>query len=830
MPRHRTVRGKQQHLPGGIEPGVGHLEIVIPTIPMWEQVGGDMSPGAYGGILAKADGNSIELLEIQPVREHVGDSEAAEIGFPFWTKEAYFDLNDLDPKSDDVRSALQSIGMELTTLEDDFTPEQRAMVIAEALLGWGRGDEGESGWSKDVVPEQVKWWGGKIAGPEYLADDDESFKDDVLGYLRMTPEAALQLAGELSQQVSGSKPRSIPGGYRFSDKNEAAQFTTYSPEYSQKVVVVVSIFADGSATVGFFGDEGTSETTRYENVGHFTYSSRTDLPEMVKDIQWVWETVDGYAASWQEDEGGEVDETGRTKTASMYQEAKVFINGRFQVGFTFTPQHGPYDAARTVLQHARSGDVIEVKQDNEVWTYDVTRQPGKPATIVERIESRVDPRTWAEDADGQSTTAPREPALKRVGARDVGDGRTYSGSDIARMHDDLRNHWAADFEEEWRTSGSNVPVRRNLPMSSENALKLAGELSQQVSGSKPKPLPGGYRFSDKNEAAQFTTYSPEYSQKVVCVVSVFEDGSTAVGIFSDEGLSGTATYENIAHFTYDGADVSSMVKDIEWVWKTVDGYAASWQEDDGGEVDEHRGAKREPSFKRVGARVKYNYTDGPIPAGTLGTIIGFLPRSYQAQIRWDNETVSNHTPDEYDMIHRGTKAAEARRPTKSTPAWQSRRIDLNFAGYDFTSGPDGTVIHRDALPPRVPGKDYGADPIGDGTFRMVPSGDIVDFDERNRRLKPIRETRGVRQLHESAYKQGTRLTAKKDFQFKAPGARGRQITVKAGQKFWVTNTGLDPAHKNIVMIDREGKGHISHGYAFSPEMIADLFQVEPSQR
>lgn len=30
--------------------------------------------------------------------------------------------------------------------------------------------------------------------------------------------------------------------------------------------------------------------------------------------------------------------------------------------------------------------------------------------------------------------------------------------------------------------------------------------------------------------------------------------------------------------------------------------------------------------------------------------------------------------------------------------------------------------------------DYGADPIGDGTFRMVPSGDVVDLAERNRRL------------------------------------------------------------------------------------------------
>lgn len=30
--------------------------------------------------------------------------------------------------------------------------------------------------------------------------------------------------------------------------------------------------------------------------------------------------------------------------------------------------------------------------------------------------------------------------------------------------------------------------------------------------------------------------------------------------------------------------------------------------------------------------------------------------------------------------------------------------------------------------------DYGADPVGDGMFRMVPSGDIVDYDERCRRL------------------------------------------------------------------------------------------------
>ncbi len=44
-----------------------------------------------------------------------------------------------------------------------------------------------------------------------------------------------------------------------------------------------------------------------------------------------------------------------------------------------------------------------------------------------------------------------------------------------------------------------------------------------------------------------------------------------------------------------------------------------------------------------------------------------------------------------------------------------------------------TPVKR-AIDLHAPG-DYGADPVGDGTFRMVPSGDIVDFDERNRRLK-----------------------------------------------------------------------------------------------
>lgn len=45
---------------------------------------------------------------------------------------------------------------------------------------------------------------------------------------------------------------------------------------------------------------------------------------------------------------------------------------------------------------------------------------------------------------------------------------------------------------------------------------------------------------------------------------------------------------------------------------------------------------------------------------------------------------------------------------------------------------DGSVM-REPIVSRA--GDYGADPLGNGLFRMVPSGDIVDLTERNNRLK-----------------------------------------------------------------------------------------------
>jgi len=100
-----------------------------------------MDPGTYGGTIATADGRAIEMIKIQPVREYIGDREAVDVGHPFWTKEAYFDIADLSLDSKDVQSARDYSGLTDEILLS-LQPEGRATAIAEALLDYGRGDEG----------------------------------------------------------------------------------------------------------------------------------------------------------------------------------------------------------------------------------------------------------------------------------------------------------------------------------------------------------------------------------------------------------------------------------------------------------------------------------------------------------------------------------------------------------------------------------------------------------------------------------------------------------------------------------------------------------------
>lgn len=62
-------------------------------------------------------------------------------------------------------------------------------------------------------------------------------------------------------------------------------------------------------------------------------------------------------------------------------------------------------------------------------------------------------------------------------------------------------------------------------------------------------------------------------------------------------------------------------------------------------------------------------------------------------------------------------------------------MDYKIVGYDWGDiqhAQQGGSLNR-RLDLSKPG-DWGADPIGDGLFRMVPSGDVVDYGERCKRL------------------------------------------------------------------------------------------------
>jgi hypothetical protein len=73
--------------------------------------------------------------------------------------------------------------------------------------------------------------------------------------------------------------------------------------------------------------------------------------------------------------------------------------------------------------------------------------------------------------------------------------------------------------------------------------------------------------------------------------------------------------------------------------------------------------------------------------------------------------------------------------------------------------------------------------------------------------------------------QGKIFAARADFAFRPAHKGARRVEVRTGQRFWITNTVLGQAIDGLVMVNREGKGSISSGYAFAPDQFAQLFQA-----
>lgn len=96
--------------------------------------------------------------------------------------------------------------------------------------------------------------------------------------------------------------------------------------------------------------------------------------------------------------------------------------------------------------------------------------------------------------------------------------------------------------------------------------------------------------------------------------------------------------------------------------------------------------------------------------------------------RWSHDITGKESAKQYPSKAKAVKAAQA-------AFMQSRDIDhqIRFAGHSLSIKGGHLSVERKNIDTSKKG-DYGADPIGDGTFRMVPSGDIVSFEERMKRL------------------------------------------------------------------------------------------------
>jgi hypothetical protein len=116
-------------------------------------------------------------------------------------------------------------------------------------------------------------------------------------------------------------------------------------------------------------------------------------------------------------------------------------------------------------------------------------------------------------------------------------------------------------------------------ISRDSLMALASRLSHRVNGTSPKLLSHGHRWSDPNESAKFTTYTPAAGIRIVCLVSLFEDGSWTLGIFDSEELGSSIASWNYASEDVDGDDViDEMSEDIAQTWGEIEDRAMREEE------------------------------------------------------------------------------------------------------------------------------------------------------------------------------------------------------------------------------------------------------------
>jgi len=143
---------------------------------VWYQVGGDTNGLTYGCTLAMFDGDYIHVREIQPACEYVGEREGADVGYPFWTREASYDLTDirriLGTRNDRGWAPLDYVGLDIPA-DARLTRDVRVTVACAALDYGYMAEEGPAGWSADVLPRRLgRDWHTPTRADGHEADRD----------------------------------------------------------------------------------------------------------------------------------------------------------------------------------------------------------------------------------------------------------------------------------------------------------------------------------------------------------------------------------------------------------------------------------------------------------------------------------------------------------------------------------------------------------------------------------------------------------------------------------------------------------------------------------
>lgn len=117
----------------------------------WKQIGGDVNPKDHGAVLAKVQGDSVEVVRIDVNDEGPG----------WYVTTATFDKDDLGWNGQaDGKTLAKFIGVDERDWNRMSIEEQGEVAIQYHGSGWGGNDKHVTKWSEALPAKsnQIKWW------------------------------------------------------------------------------------------------------------------------------------------------------------------------------------------------------------------------------------------------------------------------------------------------------------------------------------------------------------------------------------------------------------------------------------------------------------------------------------------------------------------------------------------------------------------------------------------------------------------------------------------------------------------------------------------------